>query len=126
MPDLSFNFFQVNLVDSLWFIVGLVAQWWIFKKMGREGWEGVLPLYNLYVLFEVLYGKGWKFLLFLIPLYNIYLLFKVDIELAHRFGRTSGFGVGLVFLTPIFKCILAFSDSQYNDPTPKAQVEYEF
>ena len=28
----------------------LVAEWMIFKKMGRQGWEGIVPFYNTYVL----------------------------------------------------------------------------
>lgn len=53
-------------------ILTLVAEWMIFKKMGRQGWEGIVPIYNTYVLCQELYGNGWKFLLLLIPIYNIY------------------------------------------------------
>ena len=53
-------------------ILTLVAEWMIFKKMGRQGWEGIVPFYNTYVLCQELYGNGWKFLLLLIPIYNIY------------------------------------------------------
>lgn len=31
-------------------ILSLVAEWMIFKKMGRQGWEGIVPFYNTYVL----------------------------------------------------------------------------
>ena len=31
-------------------ILTLVAEWMIFKKMGRQGWEGIVPIYNTYVL----------------------------------------------------------------------------
>lgn len=44
-------------------ILTLVAEWMIFKKMGRQGWEGIVPIYNTYVLCQELYGNGWKFLL---------------------------------------------------------------
>lgn len=27
-------------------ILTLVAEWMIFKKMGRQGWEGIVPIYN--------------------------------------------------------------------------------
>lgn len=43
-------------------ILTLVAEWMIFKKMGRQGWEGIVPFYNTYVLCQELYGNGWKFL----------------------------------------------------------------
>ena len=53
-------------------IITFAASWRIFQKMGRKGWEGIIPLYNTYVLFEELYGNGWRMLLMLIPIYNIY------------------------------------------------------
>ena len=58
-------------------ILTLVAEWMIFKKMGRQGWEGIVPFYNTYVLCQELYGNGWKFLLLLIPIYNIYFVIKI-------------------------------------------------
>ena len=39
-------------------ILTLVAEWMIFKKMGRQGWEGIVPFYNTYVLCQELYGQG--------------------------------------------------------------------
>lgn len=95
-------------------ILMLVVNWRIFVKMGRKGWEGLIPLYNTYVMFDVLMGNGWKMFLLLIPIYNIYLIFKLYIELAHRFGKGTGFGVGLVFLYFIFGLILAFDSSAFS------------
>lgn len=100
----------------------IIAQWMIYKKMGHEGWEGIIPFYNTYVLCDILYGKPWNFLLLLIPFYNIYYVFKLSIDFAHAFGRTSGFGVGMVFLPYIFYPILGFGDSVYGDGS-KANTE---
>lgn len=96
-------------------IILLAAQWRVYQKMGRQGWEGIIPYYNLYVLFEVLYGNGLRFLLLLIPFYNIYLLFKYSIDLAARFHKSSGFGIGLALLAPVFWCILGFGNDVYLD-----------
>ena len=49
-------------------IISLAASWRIYQKMGRKGWEGIVPFYNTYVLFEELYGNGWRMLLMLIPM----------------------------------------------------------
>lgn len=95
-------------LSFLWSIASIVASVFVYRKMGKEGWEAIIPFYNLYVLCEELWGNGWKFLLFLIPFYNIYLLFKIYIDLAHAFNKETVFGVGMVFLAPIFLCILAF------------------
>ena len=96
-------------------ILSLVAMWMIFKKMGREGWEGIIPIYNLYVLCEELYDNGWKFLLVFIPLFNIYFAIKLYIDLAKAFGKGVGFGIGMLFLPFIFQLLLAFGDAQYKD-----------
>lgn len=95
--------------------VTLIANWRIFQKMGREGWEGLIPLYNTYVQFEVLYGNGARMFLLLIPFYNFYVAIKLYIDLAHAFNKSTGFGWGLVFLSVVFQCILAFGDAKYLD-----------
>ena len=95
-------------------ILTLVAEWMIFKKMGRQGWEGIVPIYNTYVLCQELYGNGWKFLLLLIPIYNIYFVIKMNIDWAKAFNQGVGFGIGLLLLPFIFQLILAFGGDQYG------------
>ena len=80
-------------------ILTLVAEWMIFKKMGRQGWD----------------GNGWKFLLLLIPIYNIYFVIKMNIDWAKAFNQGVGFGIGLLLLPFIFQLILAFGGDQYRD-----------
>ena len=77
----------------------------IFKKMGHQGWEGIVPFYNTYVLCQELYGSGWKFLLLLIPLYNIYFVIKMQIDLAKAFNQGAGFGIGLLLFVGCDVCV---------------------
>ena len=49
-------------------VLGIIAMWKIFEKAGEPGWAAIIPFYNLYVLFKITWGNGWKFLLLLIPL----------------------------------------------------------
>ena len=104
-----------TILELLIFVVVLAAYWMIFRKMGRQGWEGIIPCYNTYVVFETLYGNGWKFLTLLIPFYNIYVLFKMNIDWAQRFNKSSGFGVGMTLLSFIFYPVLGFGPAQYLD-----------
>ena len=97
------------MVAFLVTVITYAAQWFVYQKMGRKGWEGIIPLYNTYVLFEVLYENGWSFLKILIPFYGIYVIIKAYIDLAHKFNQSSAFGWGLVLLPFIFMCITAFS-----------------
>ena len=102
------------LLYVLTLLLSLATTWMIFKKMGREGWEGLVPVYNLYVICEELYGNGWKILGFLIPFYNIYLIIKLYIDFAKAFHKGIGFALGLACLPFVFQIILAFGDAQFG------------
>ena len=82
----------------------------MYKKMGRKGWESIIPFYNAYVLFEVLYERGWRFLTLLVPFYNIYVIIRLMLDLADAFGQSNGFAVGLLLLNPVFEIILGLDD----------------
>ena len=94
-------------------VLGIVAMWKIFEKAGKPGWAAIIPFYNVYVLFEITWGNGWKFLFLLIPIANIVFAIITMVKLAKAFGKGGGFAVGLIFLSIIFYCILAFDQSQY-------------
>lgn len=94
-------------------VLAIVAMWRIFEKAGEPGWAAIIPFYNLYVLFKITWGSGWKFLLMLIPIANIVIAIITMVKLAKAFGKSGGFAVGLIFLSIIFYCILAFDQSQY-------------
>ncbi len=95
-------------------ILGIVAMWKIFEKAGEPGWAAIIPFYNVYVLFKITWGNGWKFLFLLIPIANIVFAIITMVKLAKAFGKGGGFAVGLIFLSIIFYYILAFGDAQYQ------------
>ena len=94
----------------------LIAEWRIFTKAGKPGWAVLIPIYNMWVLYTVICGRGTAMFRLLIPLYNIYWSIKSMICLAHAYGKSTGFGVGLIFLAPIFLCILGFGGAEYQGP----------
>ncbi|MGI6108999.1 MAG: DUF5684 domain-containing protein [Eubacteriaceae bacterium] len=102
------------MVSFIIYIICIIASWKVYEKMGRPGWNCLIPIYNMYVFFDVLYGNGWKFLLLLIPFYNIYVIIKFYIDLSHAFGESGGFAAGLILLNPIFMAILGFGQYQFN------------
>lgn len=95
-------------------IFTLVCMWRIFTKAGKEGWKSLIPIYNLIVLLEIVELPAWYIILYLVPIANIYVTFKIYIELAHKFGKSTGFGVALVFFGVICLPILAFGNVKYN------------
>ena len=92
----------------------IVSMWKVFEKAGQPGWGILIPIYNIY-LFLVIAGKpGWWIILYFIPLVNFVIGIIVSIEIAKKFGKDAGFGIGLAFLGIIFYPILAFGDAQYK------------
>ena len=95
-------------------ILGIVAMWKIFEKAGKPGWHSIIPFLNMYDLVEIAGYNGWLFLLFFIPIANIVILIMIQIGLAKKFGKSTGFAICLILLSLIFECILAFGDSKYQ------------
>ena len=100
----------IGIVVALVMIAGM---WKMFSKAGEPGWASIIPFYNAYVLFKITWGSGIKFLLLLIPIANIVVVIMTQIKLAKAFGKSTGFAVGLIFLSPIFYVILGFDSPEY-------------
>ena len=111
--------FKIILVMLILFviiyIVTVVSRWKIFKKTGKHGWAALIPIYETIVLIQSAGLPIWYFALYLIPIANIYANFKVNVELAHKFGKSTGFGVVAFFFETICHLVLAFGKSQYVD-----------
>ncbi|MFQ5540432.1 MAG: DUF5684 domain-containing protein [Candidatus Binatia bacterium] len=97
-------------------VLVIAAVWKVFVKADQPGWAAIIPLYNIYIILKIAGRPGWWLLLFLIPLVNIIIIFIVYIDLAKSFGKSAGFGIGLVFLGIIFFPILGFGDAEYIGP----------
>jgi hypothetical protein len=84
----------------------------IYRRGGKPGIAYIVPIWNGWCLFEIVYGHGW---LIFVPGLNVILSLASTPLLAKVFSRSVGFMVGLTFLPFIFMPILAFStDSQYE------------
>ena len=105
------------LVMMAFCVFTIICQWKVFTKAGKPGWASIIPYYNIYQQFDIVYGDGWKCLLLLIPLYNIVVLVQYSLNLAKAYGQSTLFGLGLLFLSPIFYALLAFKkDISYIGP----------
>ncbi|MDA8606022.1 DUF5684 domain-containing protein [Flavobacteriales bacterium] len=111
-------YFGVTILIVLVFII---ASWRLFSKAGKPGWAIIIPFYNLYIYTQIIQRPGWWILLYFsiaIPavgaLALVFLSIVDQLRLAKVFGRSAGFGVGLILLGWIFFPILAFSGSQYD------------
>ena len=119
LAGLIATYLSIVAVIALFFIV---VNWKIFDKAGQPGWAVLIPFYNLYVYTQIIKRPGWWMLLYVfagfIPIIGAIAILVVSIvdtiRLANVFGRSSGFGVGLILLGIIFYPILAFGDSYYD------------
>jgi hypothetical protein len=94
----------------------LYCMWRIFVKAGKPGWAAIIPIYNILVELEILGRPWWWLLLMLIPLVNVVIGIILIFDMAKVFGKGTGFGFGLLFLSFIFIPILAFGDAKYQGP----------
>lgn len=104
----------VWLISMAISVVGIAGMWKTFTKAGQPGWACIVPIYNLFVLVEIAGRPILWFVLMLIPCLNFVIAIMVLIDVAARFGKSAGFGVGLFFLGFIFFPILGFGDAQYQ------------
>jgi hypothetical protein len=106
----------LNIIYLVVAVFELWAFWKLFVKAGKPGWGAIIPIYNLYLIIKIAGRPGWWLLLFLVPIVNIVIAVIVWLDIARSFGRGTGFGIGLIFLSGIFVPILAFGDSRYLGP----------
>ncbi len=101
-------------------VLCIAGVWKTFVKAGQPGWAAIIPIYNLIVLLQIAGRPIWWIILFLIPCVQIVMIFIVDIDVAKKFAKGAGFGVGMALLPFIFFPILGFGDAKYQGATPPA------
>ena len=111
MAMFGLGFFLVWLVLL---VLMIASVWTVFTKAGQPGWTVLIPIYNGIVWLRVAGKPWWWLFLFLIPLVNIIVGIIAAIDMAKKFGKGTGFGIGLAFLGFIFYPILAWGDAQYQ------------
>jgi len=104
----------VLLVELAVVVVVVAGCWKVFEKAGKPGWAAIVPIYNLIVLLQIVDKPIWWIILFFIPIVGLVVAILVCIELARRFGKGVGFGLGLAILGFIFFPILGFGDAKYQ------------
>ena len=101
----------------------VICGWKIFVKAGQPGWACIIPIYNVYIMLKVAGKPGWWIILLIIPLVNIIVGIMATVAFARSFGKSTGFGIGLLLLGIIFYPILAFGSAQYVGPGGSAEAQ---
>jgi len=108
--------FFVAIIYIAILVLYFVSFWKIAEKAGRQGWEGIVPIYNYYILLKIGGKPGWWLILLLIPVVNIVFFIWTINMVSKSFGKDEGFTVGLVLLGFVFWPILGLGDARYIGP----------
>lgn len=136
-------------------ILKIVANWMIFTKAGEEGWKSLIPFYNSYIFYKIVWDTNmfWITLIggmltasltiegtllyysssVLNTLFSAVIgitLFAITILFKFKtskcFGQSDGFAIGLILLPSIFQLILAFGSAQYiGNERNRPQIPYQ-
>jgi hypothetical protein len=93
----------------------LVASMWkIYGKAGKPGWASLIPIYNTFVMLDIVGKPGIWFLYLLIPFVNVIFAIKLTFALARSFGKDTGFALGLLMFPLVFIPLLGFGNAEHQ------------
>ena len=102
-----------SILASILYALIVIGMWKLYQKSDEAGWKSLIPIYNLYIIYKIVYGNGWRFLWLFIPIVQIYIDFKWSIDLAKVYGKGTLYGLAIWLFRPIFMIILGFSEDEY-------------
>lgn len=123
----------ISIIGFIIYVISKIAYWKIFSKAGKEGWRALIPIYNQYVLCQIVGVSPWWMLICasaailssvseifatLFAASSIYFSALLAISLAKSFGKSEGFGIVTFFFNFVGACILGFDKSEYLGPKP--------
>ena len=102
-------------------VICIISYWKIFTKAGQPGYAAIIPFYNMYILAEMVFGKGIYCLFFLagfLPavgqlLMMLYIGYQ-GYQLGRVFHKSSGFIIGLILVPIVFLPMLALGHDEYD------------
>jgi len=132
------NFYGV--FSFIWYVLLVLGLYQTFEKAGEQGWKAIIPIYNLYICFQIAckpsyflvwavlglmaglcsWLSGFALLFWLgafswiLSILSMLVLAYMWYNLALSFGYDFLFALGLIFLNPIFIMILGFGASRYR------------
>lgn len=104
----------VGVIWMLVFLLTFIGLAKMFSKAGLPAWYAFIPILNLLAILRIAGRPPWWLLLWVLPLVNAVVSVIVSMDVAQRFGRGTGTGLGLAFLPFIFFPILGFGSATFR------------
>ena len=85
----------------------LVALWKVFTKAGEPGWKGLIPVYNVYMLFQIAHNDGFVKLIVSVVLTSVVSLAAGGL-MAYGIaaGSMGGIIAGVVLIIAVFAIMI--------------------
>ena len=81
------NVVELFLLIILFIILPYAGLWKLFEKAGRAGWEGIIPIYNFYVMIKLTGRPMFWLVLIFIPVINLFVMVGLLVDLVKSFGK---------------------------------------
>lgn len=123
----AFLFLFILFLIVAFIVIAYIANWKLFKKAGKKGWECLIPFYSSYVLTEIAGLNWWWFLLMIASnivsavnddlsslgsLVSLFATFNCYYNIAKKFKKDTGVAVCAGIFSFIFAFIFAFSSKE--------------
>lgn len=132
------GFFAIFLVMALIsYVLSAIGLWKMFQKAGKPGWPSLIPVYNTYVLCEIIGVSPWWLVIsvvaglitVILPVFNIlsfvinvYFGILLAVSTVRSFGKNDAYAIGVYFASFIFYLIFGLGNDQYVGPKPMNDV----
>lgn len=117
---------SISITGLIIYILQVIAIWKIFNKANISGWKSLIPIYNYYVLCNIVHFNFWLIVIGIIisfvpiigwilgPIILLYSYIAINCRLAKSFNHSILFAIGLILFSTLFLLILGFGSSKYR------------
>lgn len=91
----------IVLVYFFIWVFYIPTKWRLFEKLGRKGWEGIIPVYDQYVFYKTM----WNIKFFCLNI--IFVIFAIIFATAYSFTDLAGYNIA-VNLTNVARLMIQF------------------
>lgn len=134
--DTFFLIINIAAVTGI-FLFTVLGTWKLYKKMGEQGWKGLIPIYNLFLLYQKTWGNKpfiiYVYLLVMSSFFSIHTkenmtvlivyamaasaMILMDCILKYKVAKCFGYGVlftiGLIIAPFLFYSVLGYGKREF-------------